>query len=141
MVVNKKIYITNSFYNSLSMASRYLMLSKSTIINVFIKRFLALEKSERKEYISNHRETFLNDYNVSGSKSTAPRATILSINKTFHNGIKKFCNDNDFKYSHFIHLVLKRYSRLLIERNYMSLRSFFSTVREKKRSQYQNYYY
>lgn len=129
------IYLNQNRFNDLVYASRLLVLSKSTIINVLVRDFLGQNKETLSKILDSKEEKYNHYFNM---PSVKVRST-WSTNSTFLKGVKKFCEKKDLSISFFIHLVLVRYSWLFLEKYQMSLKKKFNRVYEKKVSPYARY--
>ena len=135
MVKQQTIYLNQHRYNDLCYSSRLLVLSKSTILNVLVRDFLAQNKETLKKILDSANEKYHQHYNQPSIKIR----TTWSLNSTFLKGVKKFCEKNDLSISFFVHLVLVRYSWLFMEKYQLSLKKKFNRVYEKKVSTYARY--
>ena len=129
------IYLNQSRFNDLVYASRLLVLSKSTIINVLVRDFLGQKKETIKKILDSKDDKYQSYYNMPSIKIRS----VWSVNSTFLKGVKKFCEKNNLTISFFIHLVLIRYSWYFMEKYQMSLKNKFNRVYEKKVSEYARY--
>ena len=137
MTKQQTLYLNQFRYNDLVYASRLLLLSKSTIINVLVREFLNQSKEAIKKTLDNANEKYKQHYDQPKEKVR----TTWSLNSTFYKGVTKFCKKNNLSISFFVHLVLVRYSWLFMDRYQMSLKKKFNRIYERKSNNFIRYNY
>ena len=89
------IYFNQNRFNDLVYASRLLVLSKSTIINVLVRDFLGQKKETIKKILDSKDDKYQSYYNMPSIKIRS----VWSVNGTFLKGVKKFCEKNNLTIS------------------------------------------